>query len=220
MNEYNARGDSDHSADIAEGVYDPNNDIAYFLLQRIDIRSYDANFNLPCSKNPGLIVGIDTETDEVVDLNGDAAGKAIELKLVNPRSLSINSDGTALYLLADGCYEGSKKIRRGVEVVDLTDGTTTIAYKAPGTDYLASMIMTGGADALLQSFDDEYATHWTKLDIAAGTLGAELENVPTAVTFDGKDLLGVEVTGTVGKVVRYKLAHRKLDGDQCNFLGW
>jgi len=211
MNEYNAPGDSDHSADIAEGVYDPNTKIAYFLLQRIDIGTYQGG-HLPCSKSPGLIVGIDSKTDEVVDLNGDAAGKAIELELVNPRSLSINADGSALYLLADGCYDGAKKIHSGVEVVDPTDGTTTVAYEADGSDalksyYLSRMILTGGEDAVIESFhDDDFTTHWNKFDVAAGKVGAELKNVPQAVSFDGTDLLGVEISGKVGKVVRYKLA--------------
>jgi hypothetical protein len=210
LSEYNAPGDSDHSADIAEGVYDPNSKLAYFLLQRVDVKS---GFPLPCSKNPGLIVGIDTKTDEVVDLNGDAEGKAVELKLVNPRSLSVNADGSALYFLADGCSEdGKKKIHRGVEVVDTSDGTTTVAYESDGSDalanfYLSQMILTGGEDALISSFhDDDFATHWNKFDIAAGKVGAEVANVPDAPSFDGTDLLGVEVTGKVGKVVRYKLS--------------
>lgn len=207
LNAYNAPGDSDHSADISEGVYDPTSKIAYFLLQRIDLNSYDANLHLPCTESPGLVVGIDTATDEVVDLNGDAEGKAIELKLVNQRSLSVNEDGTALYMLADGCYEDSTKIRQGVEVVDLANGTTTVAYEATGDDYLASMILIGGSDALIQSLQAAtYATHWTKLDLSAGELGAELSGVPQAVSFDGKDLLGVEVLDQSGRVVRYELA--------------
>jgi hypothetical protein len=205
LNQYNAAGDSDHSAEIAEGVYDPNRKIAYFLLQRIDTKSYDTNSHLPCSKSPALVVGIDTESDEVADLNGDAEGKAIELKLVNPRSLSVNADGTALYMLADGCYDGSTKVARGVEVVDLTDGSSTIAYKAEGEDFLSRMILIGGPDALIQSLDATYTSHWNKLEIG-GALGAELANVPSAPTFDGQDLLGVEVTDTTGAVVRYKLA--------------
>ncbi|HEY0464937.1 MAG TPA: hypothetical protein VGC79_12035 [Polyangiaceae bacterium] len=204
LNQYNAAGDSDHSADISEGVYDHNRKIAYFLLQRIDTKSYDASLHLPCTKSPALIVGIDTETDEVADLNGDDQGKALELKLVNPRSLSVNADGSALYLLADGCYEGSEKLHQGVEVVDLSDGTTTIAYEATGTDYLSSMILTGGADALIESLDAGYATHWNRLEIG-GALGAELKDVPQAVSFDGKDLIGVEPAGT-GKVLRYSLS--------------
>jgi hypothetical protein len=161
---------------------------------------------LPCTDKPGLIVGIDSKTDQVVDLNGGAAGKAIELKLVNPRSLSINADGSALYLLADGCYEGANKARRGVEVVDLTEnGETTVANQAAGNDYLASMILIGGANALLESNDVNYATHWNKLEIG-GALGAEIANVPAGATFDGTDLLGVNITAKVGAVVRYKIA--------------
>jgi hypothetical protein len=44
------------------------------------------------------------------------------------------------------------------------------------------------------------------LNIETGTLGAEIHNVPSAVSFDGTDLLGVEASAKVGKVVRYKLA--------------
>ena len=205
LSAFNAPGDTDHSAEISEGVYDPNSKIAYFVLQRIDLNSYDESFRLPCSKNPGLVIGVDTDTDEVVDLNGSGAGKAIELKLVNQRSLSVNSDGSALYMLADGCYDGDSKISRGVEVVDLSDGSTTVAYEAPGNDYLSRMILLGGPDALLESLDDTFATHWNKLEIG-GKLGAEIHDVPQAVSFDGTDLLGVEVTGKVGKVVRYELS--------------
>ena len=130
--------------------------------------------HLPCTDKPGLIVGIDTKTDQVVDLNGSAAGKAIELKLVNPRSLSINADGSALYLLADGCYEGDEQgpPRRGSRRLD-RNGETTVANEAAGNDYLASMILIGGANALLESNDVNYATHWNKLEIG-GALGAEI----------------------------------------------
>lgn len=208
LNSYNAAGDSDHSADIAEGVYDPDSKIAYFLLQRIDLNAIkaDPNFQLPCAKYSALIVGIDTRVDDVIDLNGAAPGKGIELKLANPNSLSMNKDGDTLYVLGNGCFEGSNKVKHGVEVIDLSDASTTVAYEATGNDYLARMIMTVGADALIQSLDDAYAPHWHKLDISQGTLGNEIANVPQAPSFDGADLLGVEVTAKVGKVVRYDIA--------------
>ena len=208
LNLYNAPGDSDHSADISEGVYDPNSKIAYFLLQRIDLNAIkaDPNFQLACANYSALIVAVDTRIDDVVDLNGEAPGKGIELKLANPNSLSINKDGDTLYLLGNGCFEGANKTKHGVEVVHLSDGTTSVAYQATGNDYLGRMIMTVGADALIQSLDEAYATHWHKLDISQGTLGNEIANVPKAPSFDGTDLLGVEVTAKVGKVVRYKIA--------------
>lgn len=208
LNEYNAAGDSDHSAEIAEGVYDANSKIAYFLLQRIDIKTINlaSNYHLPCADRSAMIVGIDTRIDDVIDLNGEAPGKGIELKLANPRSLSLNKDGDTLYLLAEGCYEGANKALQGIEVVSLSDASTTVAYEATGTDYLSRMIRTVGADALIESLDPAGATHWHKIDLAQGTLGNEISNVPQAPSFDGADLLGVEVTGNVGKVVRYKIA--------------
>jgi len=207
LNEYNAPGDSDHSADISEGVYDPNSKIAYFLLQRIDLNAIKApTYQLPCANYNALIVAIDTRIDDVVDLNGEAPGKGIQLKLANPNSLSMNKSGDTLYVLGNGCFEAGNKTKHGVEVVDLSDGSTTVAYQATGNDYLGRMIMTVGADALIQSLDDSYATHWHKIDIAQGTLGNEIANVPQAPSFDGTDLLGVEVTAKVGKVVRYQIA--------------
>jgi len=209
LNLYNAAGDSDHSADIAEGVYDPNSKIAYFLLQRIDINAVfaDPKGQVNCPATYGaLIIGVDTRIDDVIDLNGEAPGKGIELKLANPNSLSINKDGDHLYTLGNGCFEGESKVKHGVEVVDLSDASTTVAYHAAGNDYLGRMIRTVGADALIQSSDENYATHWHKIDIAQGILGNEIANVPKEPSFDGTDLLGVEVTGKVGKVVRYKIS--------------
>jgi hypothetical protein len=210
LSEFNVAGDSDKSVDIADAVYDPNQKIAYFVLQRIDRNTVVApDYQLACPKAAGLIVGIDTTTDEIVDLNGSGAGKAIELTLVSQNSLSVNADGTFLYMAASGCYEDGTLKHQGVEVVDLSDGSTTVAYAPEGSDYLAKLILIGGSDALLGTFDSLGATHWNTLDIAKNDLvGAELKDVPQAVTFDGTDLLGVQVLKdtTVGSVVRYDIA--------------
>jgi hypothetical protein len=208
LNQYNAPGDSDHSADITEGVYDPNSKLAYFLLQRIDINaiSADPNFQLHCANYNALIVAVDTRIDDVVDLNGEAPGKGIELKLANPNSLSINTNGDTLYVLGNGCFEGENKTKHGIEVIDLTDHSTKVEYQAAGNDYLARLIRTVGTNALIQSLDASYATHWHKIDISQHALGNEIANVPQAPSFDGTDLLGVQVTAKVGKVVRYTIA--------------
>ena len=208
LSAYNVAGDADGSVDVAGGVYDPNQNIVYFMLGRIDrttIKSPD--FQLACSKSPGLIIGVDVATDEIVDLNGAAAGKAIELTLSNQTSLSINADGSALYVLNAGCYTDGKLGSQGLEVVDPSNGTTTVAYAPDGTDTLVSLILTTGSEALLDSFDSDGAEHWNTLDISGMKLvGAELKNVPDAVTYDGLDLLGVVVDGNVGSVVRYDIA--------------
>ncbi len=92
--------------------------------------------------------------------------------------------------------------------MDLTDGTSTLQYSDETENFLARMILTGGSDALINYFGTD-GPHWQRLDIASGTLQAELEGVPDAPSFDGTDLLGVQVTGKVGAVVRYKLSTQK-----------
>ncbi|MET0792062.1 MAG: hypothetical protein ABW061_11125 [Polyangiaceae bacterium] len=210
LSAYDVAADTDKSVDVAGGVYDPTAKVAYFILQRIDRNTIvSPEFQLACATAAALVIGIDTTTDELVDLNGSATGKAIELKLANPGSVAINADGSALYVLSAGCYEAGKLKSQGVEVVDPSDGSSTVAYAPEGEDYLAQLILTKGSDALLGSFDSAGATHWNTLDIAKGDLvGAELKDVPQAVTYDGTDLLGVQVLEdtTVGSVVRYDIA--------------
>ncbi len=210
LSEFLDASDGDKHVEAAEGVYDPKANIAYFLLQRVDFSSYDSSAHLPCSTLRGLIIGIDAATDELIDLNGKAAGKGIDLQLVNPRSLSINADGDTAYLLADGCWDGTTKKNGGVEVVDLTDASSAVAYTDETSNYLSRMILTGGTDALIQYSDEHFITStWQHLDLSNGSLGDKLDGVPDAVSFDGTDLLGVNVTGTVGAVVRYKLSNGK-----------
>jgi hypothetical protein len=208
LSRYDVPGDKDKSVDLAGGLYDPNQKIVYFMLQRIDrTTSVSPKFQIACSAKPSLIVGIDPATDEEVDLNGAAAGKAVELTLANPTSISINADGTALYVLNAGCYTAGKLGKQGLEVVDTSDGTTMVAYAPTSSDFLASLILTTGSEALLDTFDADGAEHWNTLDIAGGKLvGTELLNVPEAVSYDGLDLIGVSVDKNVGSVVRYAIA--------------
>jgi hypothetical protein len=209
LTEFNAASDSDGSAEITSAVYDADKKIAYFTLGRIDLNAIaaDPNFHLPCSTTTSLVVGIDATTDTVLDLNGAAAGKALELTLVYPTTLAISADGSALTVLADGCYDGATLKNQGVEVVDLTTGTSQVAYAPTGTDFLSNLILLDGTAALLNTDDANFTSHhWFKLDLGTGTLGAELMNVPDSPSYDGTDLLGVDITGMVGSVVRYTIA--------------
>ncbi len=108
LSEFAVASDGDHSVDAAEGVYEAKANIAYFLLQRIDLTSYDGA-KLPCTPVKALIIGVDAATDELLDLNGSKAGKGIELQVVNPNSLSLNADGDTAYVLGDGCYDGDTR---------------------------------------------------------------------------------------------------------------
>jgi hypothetical protein len=125
---------------------------------------------------------------------------------VNPVTLAISADGTALTVLADGCYDGASLKNQGVEVVDLTAGTSKVAYAPTGTDFLSNLILLDGTSALLNTDDSNFTSHWFKFDLGTGTLGDELMNVPGSPSSDGTDLLGVDITGMVGSVVRYTIA--------------
>jgi hypothetical protein len=203
LNKYNAASDSDGSADISAAVYDATKKIAYFVLGRIDFGNLDASYHVQCSTAKALVVGIDANTDEVIDLNGDAAGEAAELELANPGSVSLAADGS-LVILSSGCYTGAALKSSGVEVLDTTAGTSVVAYASTTSDYLGALFLTSGSQALIGASDSvTFTSHWYKLDLEAGKLGDELLNVPDAVSFDGKDLLGVDKTGAV---VRYDIA--------------
>src|SRR5450432_3468631 len=101
LSQFNDASDSDGSADITAGAYDSSSHTPYFVLARIDRNAIaaDPNFHLPCTTTRGLIVGIDTTTDAIVDLNGAADGTTLPLSLVGPSSLAINAAGTSLTLL-------------------------------------------------------------------------------------------------------------------------
>lgn len=197
LGEFVDPSDSDLSADPFAGVYDAKKGVVYFLLQRIDIATYDASFHLPCSGVTALIVGIDVATDKVVDLNGDTDGVALELSLANPNSISLNAAGTQLTVLANGCYAKTVVKQKGIEVLDLTTGKTGVVYEDTSEDYLGKLIPLVDSNVLLNT-----GIKWFHLDLALGTLGTELENVPSSPSFDGKDLIGV---GTGSSVVRYDL---------------
>ncbi len=205
LSEFNDASDSDHSADIGTGVYDATSKVVYYSLARIDRNAINADpsFHLPCSDTKGLIVGIDTTTDKIVDLNGAAPGKAIELSLTSQSSLELSADAKSLIVLSSGCYDGATLKNNGVEVVDIEGASTQVVYTPKNDDFLARLITVGGSNAVLGTFDSAFAGHWYKLDLTAGKLGAELVDVPGGVSFDGTDLIGV---GVDGAIVRYTIA--------------
>jgi len=202
-------GDKDGSSEISGQAYDSAKKIAYYVLARIDRKSAVApDYQLQCTTNKALIVGIDTTTDSIVDLNGAADGKGLELSLAAPESLELSADGKLLMLVGAGCYTGGKLKSAGVEVIDIGTGASTIPFDAvPHADtlyHLNDLLLVGGVNALLQVADTNYAYHWYPLNLSNGTLGVELNNVPSGATYDGKDLLGVKFA-TVPSVVRYNI---------------
>jgi hypothetical protein len=204
LSQFNDPDDSDGSVNTVAGVYDPAKKVAYFVLERIDLGSYDANFNLPCSATRALVVGIDATTDTIVDLNGNASGKALSLYLANPTEAQLSADGKTITVLANGCYDGDQD-RQGVELVHLDTGSTTIAFAPTDGSKPTDLILLGGQQALLQP---NFGVPWQKLDLSTGTIGATLNNVPLEPVFDGTNVFGVTIDPTTqaANVVRYDIA--------------
>jgi hypothetical protein len=203
LTQFNDASDSDHSAEIAAGVYDSTSKVAYFALQRIDRNTIVApSYELPCSTTKSLIVGIDTTTDSVVDLNGSAAGTAIELSTVDPSSLALSPDGKSLITIASGCYVSGTLQNQGVEVVNITAASSAVVYAPTDNDYLSQLMLVDATDVVLDKADANYVDHWYKLNLTTGGLGSELLNVPAAPSFDGTGLLGF---GAANAIVRYDI---------------
>jgi hypothetical protein len=193
--------DADGSVNTSAGAYDSAKKIAYFVLGRIDLTSFDSNFNLPCNGTKALVIGIDATTDQLVDLNGAADGEAISLFLANPQAATLSADGKSLTVLATGCYDGAQD-KQGVEVVHLDTASSTVAYAPTDGSTPNDLIVLDGGQALIQT---AFGAKYNKLDLTTGVLGAELEHMPDGAAFDGTDLIGVTLD-TPNTVVRYTVA--------------
>jgi hypothetical protein len=203
LSEFNDPKDSDGSVNITVAMYDATKKLAYFVLSRIDTGSFDTN-GLPCGATKALVVGIDATTDSIVDLNGTADGKAIQLYLANPAEAQLSADGKTITVLAMGCYDGAQD-KQGIEQVHLDVASTTVAYAPTDGSFPNDLILLGGQQALLQP---NYGDKWRKLDLSTGTIGATLDNVPLVPVFDGTDLIGVTIDSvtSAANVVRYSVA--------------
>ncbi len=208
LSQFNDPTDSDGSVNTSFAMYDPGQKIAYFVLARIDLDSYDTNGNLPCSATKSLVVGVDATTDTIVDLNGSADGTALELYLANPSAATLSSDGKTITVLDFGCYAGGQT-KQGVELVHLDTASRTIAYAPTDDNSPGDLILLGGQQALLHAYDVNFNDFWNKLDLSTGILGAQLNNVPQGAVFDGNDVLGVTIDSTsqAAAVVKYNVSN-------------
>ncbi len=209
LSQFNDPNDSDGSVNTTVAMYDPGQKIAYFVLSRIDLNSFDSNFNLPCSATKSLVVGVDATTDTIVDLNGSADGKALELYLADPASATLSSDGKTITVFDYGCFAGSLT-KQGVELVHLDTASRTIAYAPTDDNIPDDLILLTGQQALLHTSAPDYsADYWNKLDLSTGILGAQLNNVPLSPVFDGNDVVGVTIDATsqAATVVKYNVSN-------------
>lgn len=187
-----APDDPDGLVDVTDAAFDPATGHAYFLLQRINQFDYSGpgpDNVAACLASHGEIVGVDVANDAILDLNGAAAGNAIDLLGDNPASLTPDF-GSGRFIVPDtGCYEapdaGSDggtlpRLGRGIESVAIATGTPTWLYQTSVVDRLSGLVWVDGTQAFVNLGSDWFAWNPTQT-----TLGNAVTHFPQAPFYDG-----------------------------------
>lgn len=190
--------DPDGFADAFDGVYDPATKRAYFVLGRVNQFTTDfiaPDWVAPCNPFNAAVVGIDTETNEILDLNGDDPGQLIELEGQNPNALVADFASDRLIVLHTGCYtpgatEEDEPARghRGIEAVSLSSGSSTWLYESAEAERLSYLLWLGPERAYV---GQGFPTAWHAWDPTEPTLGAVEAKIPELPSWDGERILGV-----------------------------
>jgi hypothetical protein len=189
-------------------VVDHAKNRVYVGLQRIDQTKFgDApDYAGPCQAASAAVVGIDTLTDSIIDLNGAADGSALEVPAVNPGTLLWNDMSRDLLLLGVGCAEPSNptgpRKGRGVLAVNVDDATSSWLWQSSSLDRPATLLALADRQLLVGVDDAAAARHWYAFTPPADP-SEELAGLPQlpVVDTDGT-LLGVTADN---KLQRYTL---------------
>jgi hypothetical protein len=216
LSQYLATGDADGSVDVSNPIHDPATGRVYVTLARVDLTTAGPpSYQLACPSVPALMLAFDAATGDPVDLNGPAAGNAVELLLHNPSDVALDAEGSRLLVLAAGCFApgaaGTARTGHGIEGFDLKTSTTSVLLVPADASFFSRILHVGGDQTLVNRFDESFGEHWNRWKIADAALGAELSGVPAGPTYDGAGgLLGVTFSssdgGSSASVVRYDLA--------------
>lgn len=172
--------------DAVDGAFDPATGRVYFLLQRIDATDFSAT----CIAAKPAIVAFDSATDQVVDLNGAAAGEALELAGSDPGNQGgfvADFANHRLVVVHSGCHEsdgdgGTTVARAGVEIVDLALGTSSWQVQSTLPDQLWGFVWVDASHAYVGS---GYPTAWRAWDPSQTTFGAVETGIPPIAASDG-----------------------------------
>jgi hypothetical protein len=218
-----APDDTDGLVDVTDAAFDPATGHAYFLLQRINQFDYSGeapDYVAACLASHGQIVGINVANDAVLDLNGAAAGTAIDLLGDNPASLTPDFGNGRLIVPDTGCYQapdaGSDggqlpRLGRGIESVALATGASAWLYQTSALDRLSGLVWVDGTRAFVNLGSDWFAWNPTQT-----TLGSAVTNFPGAPFYDGAGrIVGLSSAtgsdgGTLWSVVALNVATSQL----------
>lgn len=181
--------DADGFVDVSDGFFDATTGRVYVVLPRT--RLYDSQRR--CSGSKALLVGIDAATRALVDLNGDAAGAAIELAGQRPASSGIVLDGSGLvaYLAQGGCVdEGGALTGAGVERIDLASGTSSLVVSSDATVPPAKLLGIDERHAFVQFAAP--TPLWRAWDPTTTSLGSFENGIPSlAAAAAGTRIVGL-----------------------------
>jgi hypothetical protein len=190
-------GDHDGSVDMSGAIFDPARKRLYVALSNIDLNNVDPNgyFQI-CGNTKSSIIAIDTTTDKVIDLGGQAPGGGVALAGVSPQfgaygGLAYDAVGDRLLVLTTGCNQvagdggAGPLVGRGIEAVTMKDGKTQALLNLNSYDFPGQMLYVGQHEALVQVGYGPYATTY-RWDPATSALGAPLASAPDVFAFDAK----------------------------------
>jgi hypothetical protein len=209
LSAYVAPDDTDGLVDVTDAAYDPGSGRAYFLLQRINQFDYGQapDYVAACLASRAEIVGVDVTSNSIVDLNGAAAGDAIDLLGDDPIALTPDFANARILVPDTGCYQASDagadggpspRTGRGVESVALATATPSWLYQSHVLDRLSGLIFVDGTRAFVNQGSDWFAWNPTQT-----TLGGVVASFPEAPFYDGSGrIVGVSsATGLDGGTV-------------------
>jgi hypothetical protein len=211
LSAFKAGSDADGSPDPDIGLYAPSTNRVYFLIQRID----QTGFPIPCEGVKSLLVGIDPATRALADINGPAAGEAIELQLFSPGDMALSPDGNRLLIVANGCARpgdgGGARALHGIEAVNLRTGYSSVVHAPANSNFFSRLVVLGPGSALVESFDDSFNELWNRWDLTSDALGPALSGLPMGVVAESADtVLGIDDAstdaGTAFNFVRYRVS--------------
>lgn len=205
--------DSDGLVDAFGGVFDPSCGRVYIGLQRIDQLEWGTapDYVHTCNDSHPAIVGIDTLTDSIIDLNGTEDGEALQLSSFNPWRMIWDDVSERIVLLSIGCAsvdDGGISIRqrRGIEAIEPITGISSWLWTSEALDRPADLIWISNQEAVVGIDDASFTRTWYAWNPSTTQLGPALSGVPNVPLWDGaRGLVGLVFGSTGLDVVRYDL---------------
>ncbi len=190
----------DGYVEMTAGWYDAAHSRLYVLLGNINRADVSCNgYCQLCSDTSPTIVAIDTTTDTIVPLGGDAGGVATSGYALEgydpafgPSPMVYDPPNNRLLVLETGCTSVAEDggpgpvVRREVEAVSLADGSTATLLDLNSAAFPQAIFYVDSSHIILQ-LDTAYA--W---DPTTTTLGPPIPNAPDTFDVDGNgNLVGV-----------------------------